>query len=90
MAAPKILVADPISARGVDELAAGGLLEVTTRLGLKEPELIEAIGDFDAVVVRSETKITAAVLAAGKRLRVVGRAGVGWTMSTSKARPGAA
>ena len=77
MAAPRILVADPISARGVEELAAGGLLEVTTRLGLKEPELIAAIGDFDAIVVRSETHITAAVLAAGKRLRVVGRAGVG-------------
>ncbi|MEP6956336.1 MAG: phosphoglycerate dehydrogenase, partial [Chthoniobacterales bacterium] len=73
----RVLVADPISARGVEELAAGGELEVVTRLGLPEPELIEAIGAFDAVVVRSETKITAAVLGASTRLRVVGRAGVG-------------
>src|SRR5205823_6767019 len=38
---------------------------------------IERIGDFEALVVRSETKVTAPVLEAGKKLRVVGRAGVG-------------
>ncbi|MGI8821081.1 MAG: phosphoglycerate dehydrogenase [Chthoniobacterales bacterium] len=74
---PKVLVADPISARGIDELSSDDALEVTTRLGLKEAELIEAIEPFDAVVVRSETKITAAVIAAAPRLRVIGRAGVG-------------
>jgi D-3-phosphoglycerate dehydrogenase len=44
---------------------------------LKEAELIERIPDFDALVVRSETRVTALVLEAGRRLRVVGRAGVG-------------
>jgi D-3-phosphoglycerate dehydrogenase len=77
MSLPKVLVADPISPRGIEELGTGGLLEVTTRTGLKEPELIEAIADFDAIVVRSETKVTAPVLNAATKLRVVGRAGVG-------------
>src|SRR5207245_2783466 len=45
----------------------------------KRPEaaLVQRLPDFDALVVRSETKVTASVLEAGKRLRVVGRAGVG-------------
>lgn len=76
-APPKILVADPISARGVEELAGGGALEVVTRTGLSEPELLGFIPEFSGLVVRSETKVTKAVLEAGARLRVVGRAGVG-------------
>ncbi|TMG38713.1 MAG: phosphoglycerate dehydrogenase, partial [Chloroflexi bacterium] len=45
--------------------------------GLREPELVERLGDVDALVVRSETKVTAKVLDAAPRLAVVGRAGVG-------------
>jgi D-3-phosphoglycerate dehydrogenase len=74
---PKVLVADPVSQRGVDELAAGGALEVVVNTGLPEAELIKIIPDFSALVVRSQTKVTAAVLEAGKNLKVVGRAGVG-------------
>jgi len=74
---PKVLIADPISQRGVDDLSAGGVLEVTVRTGLNETELIELIPAFSAIVVRSQTKITAPILQAGSRLRVVGRAGVG-------------
>ena len=44
---------------------------------LKEAELIQQIPEFDALVVRSETRVTAKVLDAGRKLRVVGRAGVG-------------
>ena len=77
MHAPKVLVADPVSQRGLDELARDGALEVIKDLGLAEAALIERISDFSAVVVRSETKITAAVLEAGQKLKVVGRAGVG-------------
>src|SRR5205807_2624326 len=44
---------------------------------LPEAELVALIGDFDALVVRSETRVTAPVLEAGRRLKVVGRAGVG-------------
>jgi D-3-phosphoglycerate dehydrogenase len=77
MSFPKVLVADPVSRRGVDELASGGALEVVVQTGLKEPELIALIPEFSALVVRSQTKVTAAVLAAATNLKVVGRAGVG-------------
>ena len=74
---PKVLVADPISQRGVEELAAGGTLEVVVNTGLPEAELIKIIPEFSALVVRSQTKVTAAVLDAACKLKAVGRAGVG-------------
>jgi len=77
MQTPKVLVADPVSQTGVDELAAGGALEVTVQTGLPEAELIKIIPEYSALVVRSQTKVTAAVLEAAKNLKVVGRAGVG-------------
>jgi D-3-phosphoglycerate dehydrogenase len=73
----KVLVADPVSQRGVDELAAGNRLEVTVQTGLPEAELIKIIPEFSALVVRSQTKVTAAVLEAATSLKVIGRAGVG-------------
>src|SRR3954471_1680933 len=77
MGALKILVADAISARGIEELGAGGALDVSVQLGLPETELLRIISDFSGLVVRSETKVTRAVLEAAPKLRVVGRAGVG-------------
>ncbi len=77
MEVPKVLVADPISERGVAELAAGGALDVTVKTGLKEDQLIEIIGEFSGLVVRSQTKATAKLLAAASKLRAIGRAGVG-------------
>jgi D-3-phosphoglycerate dehydrogenase / 2-oxoglutarate reductase len=74
---PKIFVADPISQRGIDELARDGALEVKVQTGLTETELVGAIPDFAALIVRSQTRVTAKVLNAAKKLRVVGRAGVG-------------
>ena len=71
----RILVADPIAEDGVSRLRAAGQVDVAT--GLSKPELLERIGDYDALVVRSETKVTADVFEAATRLRVVGRAGVG-------------
>ncbi|HTE86613.1 MAG TPA: phosphoglycerate dehydrogenase, partial [Dehalococcoidia bacterium] len=71
----KILVADPIAEDGIELLSRSG--EVDTRTGLKPDELAATIGDYDALVVRSETKVTAAIFEAGHRLQVVGRAGVG-------------
>jgi len=72
---PRILVADPLAEDGVNRLRREGDVTVANKLG--EAELVERIGDYDALVVRSETKVTAAVIEAGKKLRVVGRAGVG-------------
>ena len=77
MTPPKILIADRVSQRGIDELERDGALEVSLRTGLTEIELIKIIPDFSAIVVRSETKVTAPILQAGARLRIVGRAGVG-------------
>src|SRR5215472_4888063 len=77
MTPPKVLIADSISQRGVDELARENALQVTIKTGLKERELVELIPEFSALVVRSQTKVTAEILNAGNNLRVVGRAGVG-------------
>lgn len=51
--------------------------DVTVKTGLKQEELTKIIGEYDALVVRSETKVTAPILEAGRKLLVVGRAGVG-------------
>jgi len=73
----KILIADSISQRGVDELSRDKALEVLIKTGLSEKELIEVIPTFSALIVRSQTRITTDILNAGVKLRVVGRAGVG-------------
>jgi len=72
---PRILVADPLAEDGVARLR--DVAEVEVRTKLPAPELVAAIPAFDALIVRSETKVTEAVLEAGRALRVVGRAGVG-------------
>ena len=77
LSTPKVLVADPVSQSGVDELSSGGALEVVVQTGLPEAEIIKIIPEFSAIVVRSQTKVTAAVLEAATNLKVVGRAGVG-------------
>lgn len=77
MNAPKILVADPISERGIEELRRDDALAVSLETGLAESELIKIIPEFSGIVVRSQTKVTAGILNAGTSLRVVGRAGVG-------------
>jgi D-3-phosphoglycerate dehydrogenase / 2-oxoglutarate reductase len=74
---PKVLIADAISQRGVDELSRDGAIEAVVKTGLSEKELVDLIPNFSALVVRSQTKVTADILNAGTKLRVVGRAGVG-------------
>jgi D-3-phosphoglycerate dehydrogenase / 2-oxoglutarate reductase len=74
---PKVLIADSISQRGVDELSRGDALKVMLKTGLSEDELVQLIPSFSALVVRSQTKVTAKILNAADKLRVVGRAGVG-------------
>jgi D-3-phosphoglycerate dehydrogenase / 2-oxoglutarate reductase len=77
MSLPKVFIADSISQRGIDELTRDGALEAKVRTGLSETDLAAAIPDFAALIVRSQTKVTAKILKAAKKLRVVGRAGVG-------------
>ncbi len=77
MKPPKVLIADPVSPRGIEELSRDGALAVQVQTGLSEADLITLIPEFNGLVVRSETKVTKAVLEAATKLRVVGRAGVG-------------
>ena len=73
----KILVADRISPVGVDYLRKQDDFEVTEAYGSSSEEILGLAEDVSAIIVRSETKVTAEVLAAAKELKVVGRAGVG-------------
>jgi D-3-phosphoglycerate dehydrogenase / 2-oxoglutarate reductase len=77
MDSPKVLVADPISPKGVELLESGEQLIVEVKTGLKESDLVAIAANYSAIVVRSQTKITAKVIDAAKQLKVVGRAGVG-------------
>ncbi|RJX41319.1 phosphoglycerate dehydrogenase [Paenibacillus pinisoli] len=73
----KILVSDPISDYGLQQLTCAADMAVTKKTGLSEEELISIIGAYDGLLVRSHTKVTPAVLEAAARLKVIGRAGVG-------------
>ena len=73
----KVLITDPIHQEGLDILEAQPDLAVQVRPRMALDELLDAVADADALVVRSETQVTAAVIEAGARLQVVGRAGVG-------------
>src|SRR6202158_5752964 len=77
MTLPKVLIADSISQRGIDELSRDGGLDGSVHTKLSPAKLIEIIPEFAALIVRSETKVTGEILEAAKKLRVVGRAGVG-------------
>ena len=77
MTTPRVLIADAISPRGIEELARDNALELTTKTALTEPELVALIPEFSAIIIRSETKVSSKILNAGTKLRVVGRAGVG-------------
>jgi D-3-phosphoglycerate dehydrogenase len=73
----KVLVADKISTKGVAWLRAQPGLEVIEAYGSSPAKLLELVKDVHAIAVRSETRITAEVMAAAPLLKVVGRAGVG-------------
>lgn len=73
----KILVADRISPIGVDLFKAQKGFDVVEAYGSSPEQILELAKDADAIAVRSDTKITAEVIAAAKNLKVVGRAGVG-------------
>ena len=72
----KVLISDPIAKEGIEILKNSGF-EVVEKTGMPPEELIKTIPDFDAIIVRSATKVTKEVIEAGKNLKVIGRAGVG-------------
>ena len=71
----KVLVADRVDENGIEILRS--CAEVDIKPGLPQEELISIIGEYDALIVRSQTQVTPEVIAAGKKLQVIGRAGVG-------------
>src|SRR5918995_2046670 len=71
----RVLVAEAIAPEGIEALRARH--EVDVRTGLSDAELRDAVGDYDALIVRSQVAVDAALIAAGPRLQVIGRAGVG-------------
>jgi D-3-phosphoglycerate dehydrogenase len=72
----KVLISDSLSPEGVEILKKGGL-DVTVKTGMTPDELKGVIGEFDGLVIRSATKVTADVVEAAKNLKVIGRAGSG-------------
>jgi D-3-phosphoglycerate dehydrogenase len=73
----RVLVSDSLSDSGLTPLRAAEGIDVEVKTNLTHSELLAIIGDYDALLVRSSTQVTADVIQAGKRLRVVARAGVG-------------
>lgn len=71
----KVLIADQINEKGIDELK--DIAEVVTNFTISKEELIDVIKDFDAIIVRSRTKVTREVIEASNKLKVIARAGVG-------------
>lgn len=71
----RVLIADPVSEEGIEILHREA--EVDIRTGLKTEEIIDIIGDYEALIVRSQTRVTADIIEAGKNLQVIARAGVG-------------
>ena len=71
----RVLISDSIAQDGLDLLRASVSVDVKTKLS--EDELVQTIGDYEALIVRSGTRVTARVIEAGDRLQVIGRAGVG-------------
>ncbi|MEB3161452.1 MAG: phosphoglycerate dehydrogenase, partial [Synechocystis sp.] len=71
----KVLVSDSIDQVGIDILKQVAQVDVKT--GLSEAEIIQIIPEYDAVMLRSATKITEGIIQAGTNLKIIGRAGVG-------------
>jgi D-3-phosphoglycerate dehydrogenase / 2-oxoglutarate reductase len=71
----RVLIAEPLAEAGVELLRAHH--DVDARATITREELLAAVGDVDALVVRSATRVDAEVLEAGRNLKVVGRAGIG-------------
>jgi D-3-phosphoglycerate dehydrogenase len=73
---PKVLIADELSPKALDIFRSRGV-EVDVRIGLKKTELLSIIDGYDGLAVRSATKADKEIIAAAKRLKVIGRAGIG-------------
>jgi D-3-phosphoglycerate dehydrogenase len=73
----KVLISDTLSEQGLERLRSVPELEIDIRPGLSPDELIRTIPAYHALIIRSGTKVTKAIVAAATNLRVIGRAGIG-------------
>ncbi len=73
----KVLITDPLSPQGTEILRQAQDVEIVEKTDLSPEALLKEIEDADALLVRSQTQVTAEVIQAAKRLKVIGRAGVG-------------
>jgi D-3-phosphoglycerate dehydrogenase len=73
---PKVLISDKMNPLAA-EIFERNKIEVDVKTGLSPEELLEIIGDYDGLAVRSSTTATKEMLAAAKNLKVIGRAGIG-------------
>lgn len=73
----KVLITDPLSNQGIDKLLAAQDVEVIQKHNLSPEELMLEIESADALLVRSQTKVTAEIIEKASRLKVIARAGVG-------------
>ncbi|MGX0153364.1 phosphoglycerate dehydrogenase-like enzyme [Staphylococcus capitis] len=73
----KILVSDPISEEGLKSLLDNNEFEVDIQTDLSEEELINIIGNYEGLIVRSQTQVTDKIINSASRLKVIARAGVG-------------
>ena len=72
----KVLITEPISEEAIKAMKEAGL-QVDVKIGLNKEELIKIIPEYDALIVRSQTKVSKEVIEAAKNLKIIGRAGVG-------------
>ncbi|WP_020159981.1 MULTISPECIES: phosphoglycerate dehydrogenase [Methylobacter] len=73
----KILISDKLAEAGINYLHDQSDIQLHIETGLNEEGLCGIIGDYDALLIRSDTKVTKKVLQAGTRLKLIGRAGIG-------------
>ncbi|MBI3601012.1 MAG: phosphoglycerate dehydrogenase [Nitrospinae bacterium] len=73
----KVLVSDKLSEKGIEILNRAGSIEADVKTGLTKEQLIAEIPQYEGLIVRSSTKVTADIINAAKNLKVIGRAGIG-------------
>ncbi len=73
----KVIISDPLSKKGLDILEKAHHLKYDIKIGLPPEELKKIISEYDAIIIRSETKLKAEIIEAADRLKVIGRAGIG-------------
>ncbi|MDV2996555.1 MAG: D-3-phosphoglycerate dehydrogenase [Chroococcidiopsis sp. SAG 2025] len=71
----KVLVSDPIDQAGIDILSQVATVDV--KIGLTPEQFVQAIPEYDALMIRSGSRITREIIEAGHQLKIIGRAGVG-------------